>query len=104
MWCFSIACGNSRAAVRSIAPQRFGAPQNWTALHALAEGGAGPGAAESGQPLLRSGIDPKAGDHKRRIAWDLVRARFKPEQLADLAAENPEVGWTIVRLKAAVRG
>lgn len=78
--------------------------RKWTALHALAEGAAGSGAAESGQLLLDAGIDPKARDHKRRTAWDLVRARLTPERLAALADENPEVGRVLARLKTATGG
>lgn len=74
--------------------------RKWTALHALAEGGNGPDAAESGQLLLDADIDPKLGDRKGRTAWDLVRARLTPEHLA---AADPEVRTVLVRLQTATR-
>ncbi len=58
----------------------------------------------SGHLLLDAGVDPKARDHKRRTAWDLVRERFTPEQLTAMVAENPEVGQMIARLKTATGG
>ena len=75
--------------------------RKWTALHALAEGGSGPGAAESGQLLLDAGIDPKLRDRKRRTAWDLVRARITPELIETFP---PEVRQVLARLQTATRG
>ena len=75
--------------------------RNWTALHALAEGATGPGAAESGQLLLDAGVEPKLRDHKGRTAWDLVRARLTPEQME---ASPPEIRQVFARLQTATRG
>ena len=75
--------------------------RQWTALHALAEGGDGPGAAESGQLLLDAGIDPAIKDRKGRTAWDLVGQRFTPETLNEMAMSSPEVHAVIERLRRA---
>ena len=72
-----------------------------TALHALAEGDAGPGAAESGHLLLDAGIDPILRDRKGRTPWDLVRARLKPERLA---IAEPVVRTALARLQTATGG
>ncbi len=72
-----------------------------TALHALAEGDAGPGAAESGHLLLDAGIDPILRDRKGRTPWDLVRARLKPECLA---IAEPVVRTALARLQTATGG
>ena len=75
--------------------------RKWTALHALAEGGAGPGTAESGHLLLDAGIDPAIEDRKGRTAWELVAARLTPEHLQ---AAPPEVREVLARLKKATEG
>ncbi|MCY4141319.1 MAG: ankyrin repeat domain-containing protein [Rhodobacteraceae bacterium] len=75
--------------------------RKWTALHALAEGGSGTGAAESGHLLLDAGIDPKLRDRKRRTAWDLVRARITPELFETFP---PEIRQVLARLQTATRG
>ena len=49
--------------------------RKWTALHALAEGATGPGAAESGHLLLDAGIDPKLKDTRTTTADGLVDRR-----------------------------
>ncbi len=75
--------------------------RKWTALHALAEGGAGAGTAESGHLLLDAGIDPAIEDRKGRTAWDLVAARLTPERLQ---AAPPEVREVLARLKRETEG
>ena len=85
-------------------PHAVTTSRKWTALHAFAEGGAGPGAAESGKLLLDAGIDPKLKDRKGRTAWDLVSARLTPEQLAAVAADDPEARRLIARLQTASGG
>ncbi|MCY4141323.1 MAG: ankyrin repeat domain-containing protein [Rhodobacteraceae bacterium] len=75
--------------------------RGWTALHTLAVGASGPGAAESGHLLLDSGIDPKLRDRKRQTAWDLVRARITPELIETFP---PEVRQVLARLQTATRG
>ena len=75
--------------------------RKWTALHALAEGGVGTEAAESGHLLLDAGIDPKIEDRKGRTAWDLVAARLTPELLQEAP---PEVRGVLARLKKATEG
>ena len=85
-------------------PHAITTSRKWTALHAFAEGGAGPGAAESGKLLLDAGIDSKLRDRKGRTAWDLVSARLTPEQLAAVAADDPEARRVIARLQTASGG
>ena len=75
--------------------------RKWTALHVLADGGGGPGAAESGQVLLDAGTGPKLRDRKGRTAWNLVRARMTPEQMA---AASTEVRMVLSRLQKATKG
>ncbi len=75
--------------------------RKWTVLHALAEGGVGTEAAESGHLLLDAGIDPKIEDRKGRTAWDLVAARLTPELLQEAP---PEVRGVLARLKKATEG
>ncbi len=81
-------------------PHVVTAGRKWTALHALAEGGASPGAAESGQLLLDAGIAPTLRDRKRQTAWDLARKRLTPRQLA---AAPSEVRMVLARLQKTMK-
>ena len=82
-------------------PHAVTSHRKWTALHALAEGSTGPGAAESGHLLLDAGIDSKLGDRKGRTAWDLVRARLTPGQKE---ASPPETFQVLARLQTTTMG
>ena len=82
-------------------PHAVTTSRKWTPLHALAVGGAGPDAAESGQLLLDAGINPKLRDRKGRTAWDLVRARITPGKIE---ASPPETRQVLARLQTATKG